>query len=242
MAKKSSGFAKFGPIILSVMFVVALIAAVMFAYQSSSANQKLGSLSANYNNALANLSTLRSQNGALEYNLSHTDNVTLFYQKTVNLPRYNYTYTYNSAGYNAYTGLYSSFYYNYTVTWGRFNYTFIAPYPGYIIFNGTSTIINNPSPSICAWEVSVSNKLGWRNVSVTKSSLYSTNYTYVYHYPGNDGMFINLTSTPWTQTCPVQSVTYDIPVNAGKNYLLIDNDNSTFGQTVTFSAKYVGYR
>ena len=169
---------------------------------------------------------------ATEYNLTHPYTQVLYSSQTINLPRYNISnYTLNSV---------SNIYY-YNVTWGRSNYTFNAPYHGYLIFNGTSTIQNNPSPSYCEWEVYLSNKLGSRNVSATFTGNNTGYiYKYAYRYQGEDELFINLTSAPFTELCPVQSVTYLIPVSKGENYLLIDNDNSTLGQTVTFSAKYVG--
>jgi hypothetical protein len=215
------------------------------AYNASKSNYT--TLQSSYNTQTGQLNSANSVLAALgikynitEYNLTHPYIEVLYYQHTINLPRYNTTYTYNSTGYNSYTGFYSGFTYNYTVKWGRFNTSFNAPYAGYLIFNGTSTIENNPSPSTCEWVVYESNKLGYRNVSTTKSYLYNTTYTYIDHYPGNDGLFVNLTSAPFTELCPVQSITYNIPVSKGENYLLIDSENSTQGQTVTFSVKYVG--
>jgi hypothetical protein len=180
----------------------------------------------------SNYAVLLNKYNATEYNLTHPYTKTLFDQKTINLPRLaSSNYSYNS----------TSNIYFYSESWGRFNYSFYAPYSGYLVFNGTSTIINIPSPSTCIWQVFVSNKVGWRNVS---STFVGNNsgfiYNYRYRYSGNDGLFINLTSTPWVELCPLQSVTYYIPVYKGENYLFIDNYNSSQGITVTFSAKYVG--
>ncbi len=237
-----------GVIVILVLVVIGL--AYLYAQKSGAYSQEAnayGSLNSNYtalkssyNSANSALATLGIKYNSTEYNLTHPYMEVLYYQHIINLPEYNATYTYNSTGYNSYTGLYSGFTYNYTVKWGRFNTSFNAPYSGYLIFNGTSTIENNPSPSTCAWAVYESNKLSYRNVSTTKSYLYNTTYTYIDHYPGNDGLFVNLTSAPFTELCPVQSVTYIIPVSKGENYLLVDSENSTQGQTVTFSVKYVG--
>jgi hypothetical protein len=252
MVKASNPPSSKTPYLAVVVIFVLVVIGLTFLYVQSAAEGRASksnytALQSNYNTQTSQLNSANSALAAIsikynttEYNLTHPYTEVLYYQHTINLPKYNTTYTFNATGYNSYTGLYSGFTYNYTVTWGSFNTSFNAPYAGYLIFNGTSTIENIPSPSTCVWLVYVSTKLGYRNVSTTKSYLYNTTYTYVYHYPGNDGLFINLTSAPFTELCPLQAVTYDIPVSKGENYLVIDSENSTQGQTVTFSVKYVG--
>lgn len=239
--------------IVGILILVAIGFAYLYTQKSGAYSQEtalFNSLNSNYTaratqlrTQISTLQTQLTENETLvsnitnrytqaENNLTHPYTEILYNEQTINLPRYNESnYTYNSA-----LGLY---YYN--VTWGRANYSFDAPYPGYLVLNGTSTVINNPSPSTCAWEVFVSNKLGSRNVSQT----YTGNnngyiYEYAYRYHGADELFVNLTSSPWTELCPIQSTTYDIPVAKGENHLIIDNYNSS-GITVTFSAKYVGF-
>ncbi|MCL4383708.1 MAG: hypothetical protein M1168_03240 [Candidatus Marsarchaeota archaeon] len=264
MAKTDNSKSKNIPYLPIIIILVLVVIGVGFLYiqKSSAYSQEIKSysnLNSNYTSfktqsqnqlsslqtQISTLQTQLTQNKTLyqnaENNLTNPYQQVLYDQKTINLPRFNYTYTYNDSGYNSSTGLYSGFDYIYNYTWGRFNYTFNAPYAGYIIFNATSTIINNPNPSTCAWIVYESNKLGWRNVSVTTETLYNTTYTYTDHFAGNDRLFVNLTNAPFDELCPVQSVTYDIPVNKGINYLIIDNDNSSQGITITFSAKYIGY-
>ena len=240
------------PYLAVIVILVLVVIGLAYLYMQSAAAYNISksnytALQSSYNTQTGQLNSASSALAALgikynttEYNLTHPYTEVLYYQHTINLPKYNITYTYNSTGYNSYTGLYSGFTYNYTEKWGIFNTSFNAPYPGYLIFNGTSTIENNPNPFLCEWEVFESNKLGYRNVSTTKSYLYNTTYTYIYHFQGNDGLFINLTSVPFTELCPAQSVTYNIPISKGENYLLISTENSTQGQTVTFSVKYVG--
>ena len=245
MAKANNPPSSKTPYLAGIVILVLVVIGLAYLYMQSAAaytalqssyNTQTGQL----NSANSALADLGIKYNTTEYNLTHPYTEVLYYQHTINLPEHNTTYTYNSTGYNSYTGLYSGFTYNYTVKWGRFNTSFNAPYAGYLIFNGTSTIENNPSSSTCAWAVYESNKLGYRNISTTKNYLYNTTYTYIYHYPGNDGLFVKLTSAPLTELCPVQLVTYNIPVSKGENYLLIDSENSTQGQTVTFSVKYVG--
>jgi hypothetical protein len=230
-------------LVIALILVLAVIVLAYLYMQKAGAYDNLKTqISALQNQLNTNktlLSNVSQRYNITEYNLTHPYTQVLYSEHTINLPRYNYTYTYNSTGYNSYTGLYSGFTYNYTVTWGRFNYSFDAPYSGYLIFNGTGTIANKPST--CAWEVYESDKTpSWRNSSTTTSVLFNTTYTYTYHYPGVDGLFVDLTATPWATLCPAQSVTYYIPVNRGRNYLFIDSENSTTGQTITFSLKYVG--
>ena len=244
-------------IVLALLILMVIISAFMFYFLGQKTNQytqlfgNYTTLHSSYSLISTALNTTKAELAGkhiyLKIILQSTNLTTPLYRKpvfaqhTINLPRYNYTYTYSSTGYNSSTGLLSSFTYNYTVTWGRFNYSFYVPYPGYLIFNGTSTLANHPSPSTCLWVVYESNKLGYHNVSTTKSLLNNAIYTYIYHYPGLDGLFVNLTSSPFVELCPIQSVTYYIPINKGVNYLLIDNINSTQGATVTFSAEYVGF-
>ena len=235
------------------MALIAVGFAYLYLQRSSAYNQEAGlynNLNSNYsafktqtqgqistlqsqlNNNKTQLSNVSGKFNAVEYNLTHPYTQILYSSQTINLPRYNTSnYTLNSA---------SNIYY-YNVTWGSFNYTFNVPYPGYLVFNGTGTVLNNPSPSTCAWQVLISNKLGLRNVSQTFTG--NNNgfiYKYAYRYQGIDELFINLTNAPFAELCPVQGVTYKIPVAAGKNYLIIDNYN-TSGITVTFNAKYVGF-
>ena len=251
MAKANNPPSSKTPYLAVIVILVLVVIGLAYLYMQSAAAYNISksnytALQSSYNTQTGQLNSASSALAALgikynttEYNLTHPYTEVLYSEQTVNLPRYNTTYTYNSTGYNSYTGLYSGFTYNYTVTWGRFNTSFSAPYPGYLIFNGTSTLANKPL--LCAWEVYESNKApNWRNSSKTTSSFFNTSYTYIYHYMGNDGLFIDLTSAPWAILCPAQSTTYYIPVNKGMNYLFVDSENTTQGQTVTFSVKYVG--
>lgn len=253
MAKANNSPSTITPYLVVIVILVLVVIGLIYLYMQSVAaynasKSNYTAIQSSYNTQTGQLNSADSALAALgikynetEYNLTHPYTKVLYYQNTVNLPEYNTTYTLNSTGYNPYTGLYSGFTYNYTLKWGRFNTSFNAPYSGYLIFNGTSTLENNPSSYNCAWFVYETNKLGYKNVSTTKSYLFNTTYTYIYHYQGNDGLDINLYSAPSAELCPLQSVTYYIPINKGKNYLVIDNENSTQGQTITFSAKYVGF-
>ena len=244
MAKTNVQKANVLPFIAIIIVLILVVIGLGYLYVQtnasySSANSNYTALQTRYNTqgtqlntANSDLSSLSTKYNTTEYNLTHPYTSVLYNQQTTNLARYNESnYTYNSA-----LGIY---YYN--VTWGSVNYSFNVPYPGYLIFNGTSTVPNNPSPSTCAWQVYVSNKLGLRNISSTFTGDNAGYiYKYAYRYQGADELFINLTSTPFVELCPVQSVTYIIPVATGKNHLLINNDNAS-GITITFSAKYVGF-
>ncbi len=225
--------------VLALLVIVIVISASLFYLLGQKASQYTQLLS-NNTQISTMLSTIKAEYNVTEYNLTHPYTEVLYYQKTINLPKYNETISPFNSSYNYNTGRYS-----YTATdnftWGRFNTSFNAPYPGYIVFNATSTLANSGSPSICRWEVSESNKLGWRNSTTNNVVYFNTTYTYKDRFLGNDGLFVNLTSASWTELCPIQSITYYIPVNKGENYIIIDNNNSTQGQTITFSAKYVGF-
>ena len=242
--------------VIIVFILIAVGLAYLYMQKSSAYSQETGlynNLNSNYSTLKTNTTQLKTQISTLqtqltenktllsnvsekynatEYNLTHPYTEILYNEQTINLLRFNISnYTLNSV-----SGIY---YYN--VTWGRFNYSFNVPYPGYLVLNGTGTVINNPNPSTCAWEVLVSNKLGLRNISQTFTGNNSGHiYKYAYRYQGIDELFVNLTNAPWSVVCPVQEVTYRIPVVAGENHLLIDNYNAS-GITVTFNAKYVGF-
>ena len=235
-------------VVIGILLVLVAVFAVLYAqtqgsyssvkYNYSVLQSNYNTLKSNYTIEKVNFSSLQAAYNNLskkynitEYNLTHTYTKVIFTQKTINLPGLNISnYTYNSS-----LGIYT-----YNSTYGSFNFSFYAPYPGYIMFNGSSTITNNPS--FCSWTVYVSNKSPQlRNMS----PIYTGNnsgytYKYAYRYKGNDALFINLTSTPFVELCPLQFATYFIPVNKGTNYVFIDNDNST-SQTITFSAKYIGF-
>ena len=236
---------------VAIVILILAILAIGYLYMSSntaltSANSNYSALKASSQSQVSALQNQLASNKSLyqnaESNLTTPYTEVLYVDHTVSLPRYNYTYTYNYLGYNYSSGLYDTYTYNYTVTWGRFNFSFNAPYPGYFVLNATSTLANIASPSTCMWGFDVvSNKIGWRNVSTTKSTIGGTTYIYTDRYPGTDGLFVNLTQEPASELCPLQFITYHIPVNKGENYVLIDNDNSTSGATITFSLKYVGF-
>jgi len=207
--------------VLIVMLIVMLIVSTLFGYLLVQEDLALNQV---------------------EYNLTHPFMELLVQNYTMTLRPYNVTYIGQSM--NNFT----PFYPNYTVTWGRLNLSFNAPYPGYLIFNGTATLANNDpaltrtvsnnNPSLCSWIVYVSNqKPTYRNLSTVPEP----DITLFYHYFGNSRLFINLTSAAWVYLCPIQSLTYHIPLNKGENYIIIDNENSAEAITITFSAKYVGF-
>lgn len=254
MAKSDVPRTNLMPYIVAV--VIFVLIAVGFAYLYMQKANVLSQEAAAYGNLNSNYSIFKTQSqnqiltlqnqlsnvskkyNATENNLTTPYSEVLYYQKTLNLPKYNESISPFNDTYDYSTGSYS-YYATDNFTWGRFNISFNAPYPGYIVFNGTSTLSNKPSA--CAWTIYESDKISWRNSTIVSEVLSGSTFIYTDRFLGNDRLFINLTSTPWVELCPMQSVTYLIPVNKGENYLFIDNDNSTQGQTITFSAKYVGF-
>lgn len=239
--------------IFYITIVILILVILIIGYLYLSSNAALDSANSNYSvfKALSQsqISTLQNQlvsTNSLyqnaESNLTIPYTQVLYVDHTIDLPKYNYTYTYGYSGYNSSSGLYNIYTYNYTITWGRFNFSFNAPYPGYFVLNATSTLANIAPSSTCVWGLDiVGNKIDWHNVSTTESIIGGTTYIYTDRYSGTDGIFINLTQGSVSELCPLQAITYYVPVNKGENYVIIDNDNLTSGATITFSMKYVGF-
>lgn len=210
---------KIAAIAISVLFVIAAIYGIYVTNLVGALHQQVV--------------TLNSENSALVMNLTnltHTYNLTIFSGKTINLSKYNSTHTY--AGYQ----------YVYNVTYGLANFSFDVPYSGYILFNATSTLDNSNKSASCNWVTVVTAEKPYYldNSSFTSVSGGHT-YNYTYNYLGGAKISYDETLFPITTVCPLQSRNYVIPVNAGENYLIIYNYNSTRAAAITFNAKYVGY-
>jgi hypothetical protein len=249
--------------IIGVLVIIVGVFGYLYAQELNTYSQSLSSSASDYNILQGKfytqqtlLNTTQTKLNQIENNLSTPYTEVLFTDHTIDLPAYNITYTYSAynPGYNStfgYTPTGTVYTYNYTITEGVFNYTFNAPYLGYIVFNATSTLSNIANNVTCKWEVLGSNRLFWRRFANTTTHLSnlsagygSYNYTYVYHYHyiGDAAIFMNSTATPSVLLCPMQSITYQIPVSKGVNHLVIINNNESLsGMTVTFSAKYVGF-
>ncbi len=244
-SKNNRGNSSFTFIGISVLLLLIIVALAYFYMQEMGAYNGLNS---NYTNQQNQISALKSQlasNKTLytnaENNLTNPYTEILFTDYSVSLPEYNETISnFTGSGVQNYYGEYSTYTATDNFTWGRLNYSFNAPYSGYLVFNSTSTLMN--TGKACAWIVYETGKQPqYRNSTTTQITLSNTTYIYKDHFAGNDGLFANLTYAPWSELCPLQGVTYDIPVTKGENYLLIDNENETQGLTVTFSLKYIGY-